>query len=260
MVERVTINEPTQQEIEPEVEEEEVQEEVVEEEVVEASEEVTEESEDSTERPEWLPEKFESAEDLAKAYSELESKLGKGEDSEESPETPKEALNVEKYADEYADKGELSDEAFKALEEYGIPKDLVEKFIEGQSALQQNQITQIYNSVGGEEKFEQIRQWASETLSQQEIETIDKQLNADDFETVSTAMKGLNARFNNETGHGPDILQGSTSGRAGHKPFESIGEYTSAMTARDNSGKKKYETDSSYRKQIENRLAISNIL
>ena len=157
MVERVTINEPTQQEIEPEEVEEEVQEEVVEEEVVEASEEVTEESEDSTERPEWLPEKFESAEDLAKAYSELESKLGKGEDSEESPETPKEALNVEKYADEYADKGELSEDAFKALEEYGIPKDLVEKFIEGQSALQQNQISQIYNSVGGEEKFEQIK-------------------------------------------------------------------------------------------------------
>ena len=259
MVERVTINEPTQQEIEPEVEEE-VQEEVVEEEVVEASEEVTEESKDSTERPEWLPEKFESAEDLAKAYSELESKLGKGEDSEESPDTPKEALNVEKYADEYADKGELSDEAFKALEEYGIPKDLVEKFIEGQSALQQNQITQIYNSVGGEEKFEEIRQWASENLSQQEIETIDKQLNADDFETVSTAMKGLNARFNNETGHGPDIIQGSTSGRSGNKPFGSVGEYTEAMLLKDGAGRKKYDNDPSYRKQIENRLAISKIL
>ena len=28
------------------------------------------------ERPEWLPEKFESAADLAKAYSELESRMG----------------------------------------------------------------------------------------------------------------------------------------------------------------------------------------
>ena len=27
-------------------------------------------------RPEWLPEKFNSAEDMAKAYSELESKMG----------------------------------------------------------------------------------------------------------------------------------------------------------------------------------------
>ena len=32
------------------------------------------------ERPEWLPEKYKSGEDLAKAYKELESKLGTRED------------------------------------------------------------------------------------------------------------------------------------------------------------------------------------
>ena len=30
----------------------------------------------SEERPDWLPEKFKNAEDMAKAYGELESKLG----------------------------------------------------------------------------------------------------------------------------------------------------------------------------------------
>ena len=34
------------------------------------------EPQQTTERPAWLPEKFKSAEDLAKAYSELETKLG----------------------------------------------------------------------------------------------------------------------------------------------------------------------------------------
>jgi hypothetical protein len=31
---------------------------------------------DSSQRPEWLPEKYKSPEDLAKAYKELEGKLG----------------------------------------------------------------------------------------------------------------------------------------------------------------------------------------
>ena len=34
----------------------------------------------AVERPEWLPEKYKTPEDLAKAYKELESKMGKGEE------------------------------------------------------------------------------------------------------------------------------------------------------------------------------------
>jgi len=245
MVERVVINEPTAGEIEPE---EEVQEEVTEEESVE----------EVSEKPEWLPEKFSSPEDLAKAYSELESKLGSKE--EETPETPQESLDVSKYAEEYADSGKLSEDSFKALESQGIPKDLVEKFIEGQAAMQKNQVNQIYSSVGGEERFEEIRQWASENLTQAEIDVIDKQLNDESFDNVTTAVKGLEARFNNANGYSPELIQGSTAGRAGAKPFESIGEYTEAMRVRDQSGRKKYEHDSAYRKQIENRLAVSTIL
>ena len=37
-------------------------------------------TETAVERPEWLPEKFGSAEDLANAYSSLESKLGQKEE------------------------------------------------------------------------------------------------------------------------------------------------------------------------------------
>ena len=45
-------------------------------------------------RPEGLPEKFNSVEDLAKSYAELESKLGtKAPEPEESTETPNENSN-----------------------------------------------------------------------------------------------------------------------------------------------------------------------
>lgn len=48
-------------------------------------------------RPEWLPEKFNTPEDLVTSYSSLESKLGKGE--EELRKTITEELHQEKWAD-----------------------------------------------------------------------------------------------------------------------------------------------------------------
>lgn len=48
-------------------------------------------------RPEWLPEKFNTPEDLVTSYASLESKLGKGE--EELRKTITEELHQEKWAD-----------------------------------------------------------------------------------------------------------------------------------------------------------------
>ena len=43
-----------------------------------------EEAQDNQDRPEWLPEKFKSAEDMAKSYTELEKKFSSG-NKEEAP-------------------------------------------------------------------------------------------------------------------------------------------------------------------------------
>jgi hypothetical protein len=56
------------------------------------------------ERPEWLPEKYKSPEDLAKAYKELESKLGK-KDADLRAEIEKQ-IQESAYADRPADKGD----------------------------------------------------------------------------------------------------------------------------------------------------------
>jgi hypothetical protein len=84
-------------------------------------------------------------------------------------------------------------------------------------------------------------------------------LNSQDFSKSETAIKGLVARFNQDQGIGPDLIKGSTSGSGGVRPYSSMGEYLEAMGLRDQTGKKKYEHDSSYRKQVEKRLEISNI-
>ena len=77
---RVEINEKAPNEIEPV------------DETVETPEEQQAEpqAEETTERPEWLPEKFKSAEDMAQAYAELEKRMGQGTKEVEETEQPEE--------------------------------------------------------------------------------------------------------------------------------------------------------------------------
>ena len=69
-------------------------------------------TDNSTDRPDWLPEKFSSPEDLAKSYAELEKKLSSPQENASETdvaETPQsEAPVFDKFATEFADKGELS--------------------------------------------------------------------------------------------------------------------------------------------------------
>ena len=61
---------------------------------------------DSSQRPEWLPEKYKSPEDLAKAYKELEGKLGTRD--EDMRKKVIEELQAEAYKDRPASAGEYS--------------------------------------------------------------------------------------------------------------------------------------------------------
>ena len=91
-------------------------------------------------KPEGLPEKFNSVEDLAKSYAELEAKLGTNTEQPVKEETPVQetqkgeldiaenvvenaGLDMNSLADEYAENGKLNDESYQALEKSGIPKE-----------------------------------------------------------------------------------------------------------------------------------------
>ena len=97
-------------------------------------------------RPEWLPEKFKNAEELSKAYSELEKQFSaqKSEPEEEGndniaipkhEEASQEINSLEKYSTEYAEKGELTEKSYDELAKQGLPKDLVDGYIAGQKAI-----------------------------------------------------------------------------------------------------------------------------
>ena len=136
-------------------------------------------------RPDWLPEKFSSAEDLAKAYSELESKQSqetKSDEPKQEPikpdsleiETAEEAvenagLNMEALQSEYNETGTLTDKSYEALEKAGVSKDYVNAFIAGQEAIAGNIARDVRSTVGGDEQYSAMVNWAQNSLEPHEV-------------------------------------------------------------------------------------------
>jgi len=249
---RVEINERAPQEIDPESEE--------------AVESVPEEQ-TQEDRPEWLPEKFASAEAMAKSYIELEGKLGAGAEQEEQQEegettneeqqpddTTEEDTNtndviVEASKEFFENDGVISEETYKNLAEVGLPKELVDSYAAGQQALQQSEEGSIKAVTEG--NWDQMAEWAANNLSPEEVNTFDDIVQNGSVEQAKLASKGLYAQFKAENGVSPKLVQGAVNGSS-TMPFKSNQELARAMSdPRYKSG------DKSYHEEIDRRIAVS---
>lgn len=212
------------------------------------------------ERPEWLDEKFESPEEMAKAYKALQQKMSKPKaEKKESAKTEEasapEATTsaIEDARSEFAESGELSDKAFDALEKAGLPRSFVEQYIAGQQAMSVQQAATIQESIGGAGNYEAMAEWASENLADGDLDAFNDIVEGPSVEQARVAVKGLYAQFQAAGGKGPALVQGSTSGDAGVKPFGSTAQVTEAM--RD----PRYASDPAYRENVEKRMSVSSI-
>ena len=212
-------------------------------------------SEEDT-RPEWLPEKFANVEEMAKAYGELESKMGAQPKEEETTEqettdeevTYQDAINY--ASEEYAEKGELSEETYKALEEGGLSRLMVDNYIAGQQAILNQQQMEITNEIGGMQEYTKMSNWAAEHLSDEDLEAYNQTVESGSVQQAKFAIKSLYKQF--QQAGAPSIAQGSVNG-TGVPPFGSRAQVTAAMAD------KRYDTDPAYRDEVLKRLARSNV-
>ena len=225
-------------------------------------------------QPAWLPDKFESPEDMARAYHELERKLSSNSesvtDSDEGtppPQTPQLDLNIEearktlsnqgldynKYYNEYIENSTLSEESFKELQDKGMSQEMVTSWIEGQQAIGEQITNEAYNSVGGEEAYNNIIKWAGENLSTNEIGVFNRALESNNLDDTKYAIKSLNAQYLLANGSSPNLLQGSTGGSSA-EAFTSLAQMSEAMKD------PKYQTDSSFREEVTRKLESSNLM
>lgn len=214
------------------------------------------EQNEGLQRPEGLPEKFKTVDDLVKSYTELEKKLSQGEgggqESTESEVQEKGSLDISSFSQEYFENGSLSEETYKTLEEAGLSKDLVDGYIAGQEALANAQRQDAFNLVGGEDNYSKMIEWATKSLSDSEIAAFDNNVSGT-REQSFLAIQGLYAKYQAENGNSPKLISGDTV-NSPTNGYNSIAEMKADMSD------PRYRSDSHFRKQVEAKLAVSNII
>lgn len=216
-------------------------------------------------KPEFLEDKFWDAEkgqirteDLAKSYKELQAKLSQPKDPPKAddpqatppadPNADPQKFSLDTFSKEFAEKGALSEDSYKALEANGFTKDIVDTYIAGQVALAQAVEAETYAVVGGKDQYVKMADWATKNLSSAEQQAFDSALDGA-AEVRKLAVQGLFARYQAAYGKDPSMVRGGT-------PSDSVGYQSQAQMVSDMKDPR-YQTDPAFRQMVANRLAVS---
>lgn len=209
------------------------------------------------ERPEWLPEKFDSAEALAEAYAALEAKQSApAEEAEADEATPEssEGFDLQSYSDKYFETGGLEDADFEALEAQGLSRDIVQQYIDGIEAMQAVQKETMLSHVGGEEVYNDMIEWASDNYSDAEIDGFNSIINGGDVNATRMAIEALKSRYD-ASGVNSEPTR-SVSGDVAGAPsaYRSVNEMMADMQD------PRYHADPAFRADVQQKLSRSDIL
>lgn len=186
--------------------------------------------------------KFRTAEDLEKAYLELEKKLGAAKQESSEAEEPGEAPESGQEAPEADPAGEQPKATESAAEEPQVVRPTPE---EEQALLAE---------VGGAEFYGQALKWAAENLNPGEAQAFDRIITTGDRDAVAFAVKSLVQQFRANGDYEGAPLSGKNVRGQGVKPFRSQAELARAIN------NPKYREDPAYRLDVEQRLAASGDL
>lgn len=197
-------------------------------------------NQDGTQKEELLAGKFTSQEELVKAYEELQKKLGQGSKEEQKPieepakevETPAgETFDVSSFEREYVENGSLSEDSYKALAEKGFSKQQVDQYISGQQYFSESVTNRLYDSVGGQDKYTEMVQWASENMEASFIEEYNNSLKDLDEAKISRNIEYMQLKFQSSQPKDTRRIEGDGAG-GGLQPYKDKNEWQRAATNR----------------------------
>ena len=219
--------------------------------------------------------KYKNAEELEKAYVELQKKLGDNkedteqasaeEKSEEKPQLSEGANLITSASEEYfANGNKLSPETlakFSSLSSQDLIKAYMEvsqnpEFQQQQAAppaeITTSQINQIKNSAGGEKQYANIVNWAKTNLPQDQINAFDEVVNTGSVQAIQLAVSGLKSQYDNANGVEGRMVTGKTAPNNGDV-FRSQAELVRAMNDA------RYDNDPAYRQDVIEKLDRSDL-
>ena len=217
--------------------------------------------------------KYKSAQELEKAYMELQSKLGeqeKGEtevaekEPEDKPTLSEGATLITSATDEYyANGNQLTPETLQKFSSMSS-QDLIKAYMEVQQLpeyqqaqqtpveISESQVNQIKNAAGGEAAYANIINWAKSNLEAEQINAFDDVVNTGSVQAINLAVAGLKAQYDNANGVEGRMVTGKAPTNSGDV-FRSQQELVAAMND------PRYDRDPAYRQDVVEKLDRSNL-
>jgi hypothetical protein len=226
-----------------------------------------------------MPDKFKgkSAEEIAKAYAELEKmkaqKQPEETDTEQETTQPEtddsEYINpmleegrpegskdvpVDRFAamlDEYDANGELSADSYKELEGLGYNKEFVDEKIDYINYKREKEADAILEPYGGAEEFKKVSAWAAENFSEQQLQNLNMQLASGNKATQDAVLSSLFMGYkqSNKSEAPRDVTLHTNQPQATRtEGYSTKSEYL--KDAKD----PRYDRDPGYRKMVEQKM------
>ena len=222
----------------------------------------------AAEEAQLLAGKFRDAEELEKAYIELQSKLGsRQEDSsdeevdDEGEETDEASYNVLDVLWEEAQLGELSSETKEQLSQMN-PAEVAAEYLKYRQQIEQNQVptediseqevTELRGIAGGDEAYQDMVAWASENLTPEDIQRYDSVIASGNYDAISFAVQALQSKYSEAMGVEGQLFTGKPAGNT-RDVFRSQAEVVAAMSDT------RYDRDPAYRSDVFEKLERSNL-
>ena len=225
--------------------------------------------------------KYKDAQELEKAYVELQKKLGEG--SEPSGDTEQPTNETQEETEDTQDKdetkedtgdlsflnqlhkesnSEYSKETLEQLSKMTVQEladmhlrwvaDAQTKFIPKPPDFSDQDVSELKGVVGGDANYKNMIEWANQNLSDKEVEMFDSVMERGDPASAFFAVKSLAYRYNDTIGKDGNMIAG-TAPKSDGSVFRSQAEVVIAM--RDS----RYDRDPAYRQDIQDKLSRSNI-
>ena len=174
--------------------------------------------------------KYENAEQLEKAYVELQRKLG--EPKEEEPPQPEAEQEVEQVEEQPTEEEETKPDSV---------------------TMSQEDVEYLHNMVGGVEQYKEMVTWAADNLSQQEVQAYDAVMDLDNPYAAFFAVKALSNSYRDAVGYEGKMLTGKAASSDRPDVFRSQAEVVQAMSDL------RYDNDPAYRNDVFQKLDRSNL-
>lgn len=164
-------------------------------------------------------------------------------------------LDMSQLQTEFDSNGELSEESLTKLEEAGFPRQLVDNYIAGVSALNSQNEAYIqsvaYDAVGGQDQYAAMTKWAEANMTADEITAYNSAITSMDRGQATLAVAGLSAKYHSAVGREGTTVQGSSGATQAGDVYETKTTMLADLASNE------YRTSPSFRAQVEAKVARS---